>query len=214
MHIWRGSRLVATLTVERCAPAGRDRVMRPAFGYSTRKAAQVAAFFAMSEGGSIKVLKLAKLLYLADREHLNRYDMPILFDQFVSMDHGPVTSTTLDYVNGYQEDRANWDTFVTDRARYAVGLASPGIKADDLDELSDAELNTLQAVWAQFGPMDRYTVRDWTHEHCGEWEDPNGSSTPIPYERVLKFLGKEHHAVIAQEIESVRSLSKSLSLAQ
>lgn len=213
-RIWRGSRLVATLRVERRDPIGRDRVMRPAFGYSTRKAAQVAAFFAMSEGGSINVLKLAKLLYLADREHLGRFDMPILFDQFVSMDHGPVTSTTLDYVNGYQEDRANWDAFVTDRAQYAVGVASSGLGPDDLDELSDAELETLKHVWTQFGHMDRYTVRDWTHANCGEWEDPNGSSTPIPYERVLKFLGKEHHALIAQEIEAIRSLSRSISLAQ
>lgn len=213
-RIWCGSHLVAILILERRARTWREKVMRPSFGYSTRKAAQVAAFFAIGEGGSINVLKLAKLLYLADREHLRRFDMPILFDKFVSMDHGPVTSTTLNYVNGYEEDRANWDAFVTDRDRYAVGVASSSLTPDDLDELSDAELETLQAVWTQFGAMDRYTVRDWTHEHCGEWEDPNGSSTPIPYERVLKFLGKEHHAVIAQEIESIRSLSKSISLAQ
>lgn len=188
--------------------------MRATYGYNTRKAAQVAAFFAMSEGGSVNVLKLAKLLYLADREHLNRFDTPILFDQFVSMDHGPVTSTTLDYVSGYQEDRANWNSFITGRLGYSVGVASCKLSFEDLDELSDAEVETLEAVWGQFGHMSGYALRDWTHEHCGEWEDPNGSSTPIPYERVLKFLNKEHHAIIAQEIESLRSLSKSLSLAQ
>ena len=46
-------------------------------GYSARKAAQVAAFFAIKEGGAINVLKLAKLLYLSDREHLSQYDFPI-----------------------------------------------------------------------------------------------------------------------------------------
>lgn len=194
--------------------AGCARVMKPASGYKTRKAAQVAAFFALREGGSINVLKLAKLLYLADREHLQRFDMPILFDQFVSMDHGPVTSTTLDYVNGYQEDRTNWDTFITDRSGYSVGVASPDLTPADLDELSDAELDTLYTIWDRFGRLSRYDLRDWTHANCGEWEDPAGSSMPIPYERVLKFLGKEHHAAIAEEIESVRSLSKSLALAR
>lgn len=193
------------------APVGENM---PRYGYKTRKAAQVAAFFALKQGGSINVLKLAKLLYLGDREHLSRYDLPILFDSFVSMDHGPVTSTTLDYVNGYQEDRANWDTFVADRAGYDVGIASNNLTVDDLDELSDAEIDTMQAVWSEFGGMDRYTVRDWTHKNCGEWEDPRGSSAPIPYERVLKFLGKDHSGEIAQEIETVRSLDKALSYAQ
>src|SRR6478672_1543419 len=35
-------------------------------GYNVRKAAQVTAFFAKKEGGAIEVLKVAKLLYLAD----------------------------------------------------------------------------------------------------------------------------------------------------
>lgn len=185
----------------------------PRYGYKTRKAAQVAAFFALKEGGSINVLKLAKLLYLGDREHLSRYDLPILFDDFVSMAHGPVTSTTLDYVNGYQEDRTNWDTFVSDRSGYNVGVAAPQLTIDDLDELSDAEIDTLESIWAEFGKMDRYEIRDWTHRHCGEWEDPKGSSAAIPYERVLKFLGKKCSAEVAQEIETVRSLDRALSLA-
>lgn len=188
--------------------------MKPEDGYRPRKAAQVAAFFAMSEGGSIPVLKLAKLLYLADREHLTRFDMPILFDQFVSMDHGPVTSATLNLVNGYLEAPGDWDAFITDRASYSVGVALKSLSVDDLDELSDAEIETLRSVWSSFGHMTKYEIRDWTHDNCNEWEDPHGSSSPIPYERVLKFLGKGRHAEIADEIESVRALSRSLSLAR
>lgn len=187
--------------------------MHPA-GYRTRKAAQVAAFFAIKQGGAINVLKLAKLLYLGDREHLFRYDMPILFDQFVSMDHGPVTSTTLNFVNGYLEDGANWDTFISDRAGYNVGVVSGDLTIADLDELSDAEIGTLEHVWGQFGRMDRFTLRDWTHDNCSEWEDPKGSSSSIPYERVLKFLGKDHSAEIAEEIESLRAIDKVLSYTQ
>lgn len=183
-------------------------------GYKTRKAAQVAAFFALKQGGDINVLKLAKLLYLSDREHLSRHDLPILFDRFVSMDHGPVTSITLNYVNGYDEDRGNWDVFVTDRAGYHVGVAAPGLAVTDLDELSEVELETLEEVWGRFGQMGKYTIRDWTHAHCGEWEDPKGSSGPIPYERILKFLGKEKPDDIAEEIENIRSLDRALGCAR
>jgi hypothetical protein len=56
--------------------------------YNVRKAAQVTAFFAKKQGGAIDVLKVAKLLYCS----------------IVSMPHGPVTSMTLNYINGLEED--------------------------------------------------------------------------------------------------------------
>jgi len=182
-------------------------------GYNIRKAAQVTAFFAKKEGGAINVLKLAKLLYLADREFMSRYDFPILFDELVSMPHGPVTSMTLNLINGLSEDRDEWETFVVDRAQHMVGIAQD-FTIEQLDELSEAEVHVLDIVWDQFGHMDQWQLRNYTHENCPEWEDPHGSSTPIPYERVLKFLRKEHSAEIAEEIETQRSLDRFLAYAR
>jgi uncharacterized phage-associated protein len=179
-------------------------------GYSVRKAAQVTAFFAKKEGGAINVLKVAKLLYLADREFMSRYDFPILYDYLVSMPHGPVTSMTLNYINGLEDPRVHWDEFIESRAEFGVGLVRADISFDDLDELSEAEIHVLEATWDQFGHMRPFEIRDYTHVNCLEWEDPHGSSTPIPYERVLKFLRKEHSAEIAEEIEAQRSLDKFL----
>jgi uncharacterized phage-associated protein len=179
-------------------------------GYNVRKAAQVTAFFAKKEGGEIAVLKIAKLLYLADREFMARYDFPILFDYLVSMPHGPVTSLTLNYINGLEAERTQWEHFVVGRAGNIVGVARQEISVDELDELSDAEVHVLEATWDQFGHMTSWQLRNYTHAHCPEWEDPHGSSNPIPYERVLKFLGKEKSTEIAQEIDSLRSLDKSL----
>ena len=182
-------------------------------GYNVRKAAQVTAFFAVRQGGSINVLKLAGLLYLADREFMSRYDFPILFDHFVSMPHGPATSMTLNYINGLEEDQDQWGDFVESRAGYQVGLSRPKMSFDEFDELSDAELHVLEATWDQFGPMTSWEIRNWTHANCQEWEDPHGSSRPIPYVRVLKSLRKENSAEIAAEIETQRALGQSLEFA-
>jgi uncharacterized phage-associated protein len=179
-------------------------------GYNVRKAAQVTAFFAIKQGGAIEVLKVAKLLYLADREFMSRYNFPILFDCFVSMPHGPVTSMTLNYINGMEEQRDHWEDFVVGRAGNKVGVSRQDMSFDELDELSDAEVHVLEATWDQFGHMSSWAVRSYTHANCPEWEDPHGSSNPIPYERVLKFLHKENSAEIADEIESQRSLDKFL----
>lgn len=169
--------------------------------FNVRKAAQVVAFFARSEGGSINVVKLVKLLYLSDRENLNRYEFPILNDELVSMKHGPVTSATLDCINGAAPESDAWDEFVTDRANHMVGLAQ-AFEDAAFDELSEAELETLYAVWDRFGSMTKWQIRDWTHENLPEWEDPNGSSYRIPYSRVLKFLGKPKADQIEARIEA------------
>lgn len=166
--------------------------------FNTRKAAQVVAFFAREQGGSINVLKLTKLVYIADRAHMSAHDFPILADSFVSMNHGPVNSVTYEFVNGSAYSGADWEAFVTDRANHEVGAASPSVTDAELDELSRSELRTLHEVWGQFGKMGKWEIRDWTHDNCPEWEDPHGSSAPIPYERVFKFLGKTN----ADELEA------------
>lgn len=181
-------------------------------GYSVRKAAQVAAFFAIKQGGGINILKLAKLIYLADREFLSRYDHPILYDKLVSMPHGPVNSLTLNYVNGYIEDPENWDEYVSDREGHGVGVSRPDLGEADLTELSKAEIGVLGEVWQRFGRMSPYQLRNYTHENCPEWEDPQGSSNPIPYERILKYLGKDPKLIEALEeaLDDDRALSSAL----
>jgi uncharacterized phage-associated protein len=174
----------------------------------------VAAYFAKRSGGRINVLKLTKLIYLADRQFMESYDLPMLWDKLVSMPHGPVNSVTLNFVNGLLGDNADWDAFIADRENHLVGLANPDISLDELDELSRAESNVLAATWDKFGAMAPWQLRNYTHEHCPEWEDPDGSSAPIPYDRVLKYLGKEHAADTAQEIDSLRALDSALARAR
>lgn len=178
--------------------------------FNVRKAAQVAAFFALRQGGQINVLKLTKLIYLSDRKFMERYDIPILGDRLVSMDHGPVNSQTLNYINGTAESQL-WDSFLSDRAGHMVGLAHNGITEESLDELSDAETDVLREIWGQFGYMDRYAIRDYTHANCPEWEDPHGSSTPIRYAQVFKFLGKRASSELEDRILSERHIASHFS---
>lgn len=157
--------------------------------YNPRKAAQAIAYLAMKDRGCLPVLKAVKLVYLADRESLSRFGFPILEETHVSMPHGPVNSTTYSHINGEVRDDGGWGDFLRDREDHTVSVAE-GITDDDLDELSDADMACLDAVWDTFGEMDRWTLRDWTHDrdNIPEWEDPEGSSRPIPLERMLSYL--------------------------
>lgn len=159
--------------------------------FNERKAAQIAAFFIQQAGGTLNVLKLMKLLYLADREAMNRYDEPLTYDAMVSMKHGPVLSRVLECINGFQLDNVagGWDEWISDRANHEVSLRKT-FSREDLDELSEADMQILHDVFAQFGHMNQWQLSEYTHDHCKEWQDPQDSTLPISYRDVLLALGK------------------------
>lgn len=173
--------------------------------YNPHKAAQTIAFFAMQEGHAINVLKVIKLVYLADRESVRVRGFPIQQEARVSMPHGPVNSVTLGWVNGSCRDNGEWSSVLSDRANNRVGLCDANMTTDDLDELSARELDILQVVWGTFGHMDRFDLAEWTHdpENVPEWENPNGSSLPIPLERMMTAVGLDRPIERAREQESL-----------
>lgn len=160
--------------------------------YSEKKAAQVAACFLFLAHGRLPVLKLTKLLYLAERLSYQKYGEPMIGDQLVSMEHGPVLSKTLNRLNGLSPSvEGGWETWIADREGHDVALKDASCirsPEEDLLELSDADLEIVREVWHSFGHMGKYQIRDYTHDHCPEWEDPSGSSYPIELQKLLRTL--------------------------
>lgn len=157
------------------------------------RTAQAAAFLLFKAGGALPLMKLIKLMYLAERLSLQRYGEPITGDRLVAMPHGPVLSRTYDYVNGaLPSSEGGWDTWVTERNGYDVSLRDRSMirsAEEDLLRLSETDLEVLQETWNNFGHWDRWRLVNYTHsEACPEWHDPDGSSVPIEYKDLfLKF---------------------------
>lgn len=157
------------------------------------KTTQIATWLMARCGNPMDVLKLMKLLYLADRLALSRYGFTMTGDRMVSMPHGPVLSQTLDLINGAGPTAQNgWDAKIADRAGRRISLRD-GVQSDRdaLDELSDTDVALLEQIAGEFGSMSAWDLREYTHKHCPEWVDPNGSSQPIRYEDVYKAIGVE-----------------------
>lgn len=180
--------------------------------FSEQKVAQMAAYFLNRRGGRMAYLKLMKLLYLADRESMDRYSAPISDDHHVSMTHGPVLSNTLNLITGQVESPA-WRSWVSPDARYQVSLSRPVTDRDELDELSDADIEILEFVWKKFGHMDRWQIRQYTHDECAEWEDPGNSSMPIDPRSLFVALGhtRERADAEAREIFERKALGRIVS---
>jgi len=159
--------------------------------YNEKKAAEAAAFFLFRANGRMPILKLMKLLYLAERSSYKQFGEPIIGDKLVSMPHGPVLSLTYQHVNGEKNSvEGGWDTWVSDRAHYDVSLQDPSSlrSTDDLLELSDDDVFVLEQTWDQFGHLNKWQIRDYTHMYCPEWKDPNGSMIPMDYEDLFRAL--------------------------
>lgn len=186
--------------------------------YEPKKAAQLIAALILKAGGeTINLLKAVKLVYLIDRESIRRYGFPVLDEPRVSMPRGPVNSTTYSHINGeYDLEACGWSEILQDRANHKIALAHQGVAFDDLDELSDADLECVEAVWAQFGHMSQWDLVDWTHnpKNIPEWEDPNGGSTVIPLQRILHSVGVENAEDFADVSKAMKAADRAFESAR
>ena len=184
-------------TVETGADSSQ-RTARIMTRFDERKTTAAAAYLLDKASGKMPYIKLIKLLYLADRESWRRYDRPITGDRYVSMKFGPVLSTTYDLIRREDpEGGSPWSkTIVT--SGYEAKLQGSA----DLGPLSDVEIEILDEVYQFTEKMDRWRLCDLTHSFS-EWKDPEGSSTSIPPEEILKALGKSVEEIDAARQESV-----------
>lgn len=166
--------------------------------YREDKATQAAAYLLNLHEGVMAYMKLIKLLYVADRVTLLKYGRPITYDNYYSLDRGPILSKTLDLITegSPRGETEYWTKYISEPIGYTVRLA------DDCppDELSDAECSILDLVNEQFGHYDRWALVDLLHKKLPEWNNPHGSAIPITYASI--FEAAERDGDEAEDIEA------------
>ena len=155
--------------------------------YREDKATQAAGVLLARHGRRMNHMKLIKLLYFADRAALIKWGRPITFDWYYSLRHGPVLSFTLNRINEDPEPGkvSYWHQFISERREHEVEL----VQDAPTDQLSKAELELLDMVFAKFGRMNQWQLRDFSHKYFGEWRDPENSALPIAIEDILRAGG-------------------------
>lgn len=69
------------------------------FQFNESKGVEVLAYIA-SRWADITAFYASKVLFFAEKSHLNRYSRPIVGDTFIAMPNGPVPSTLYDFIKG------------------------------------------------------------------------------------------------------------------
>jgi len=183
--------------------------------FNEKKASQAAAYFLYRSGPAMQmpVLKLMKLLYLAERRSFERFCEPMIGDRLVSMPHGPVLSLTYNHLNGELDSvEGGWDSWMGVREGHDVAIRNPEqlrSPEEDLLELSDSDLEILNEIWNDFGHMSKYEIRDYTHNYCPEWKDPKGSMIPMTFGdlfRALEFSSEKADKCL-QHLQSLKAVN-------
>jgi uncharacterized phage-associated protein len=174
--------------------------------FNEAKATQAAARLLTLRGGRMSCIKLVKLLYLAEREALLRWGIPITSDRFVSLDIGPVVGRICELAQGEPAPNSAriWRRFISDPEHYEVHLlADPGSS-----ELPARELSLIEEIFEQHGRQDRWSLVEYTRA-LPEWTYPDGSALPIEHRDILKSAGKTE-----AEISRIEEALESAALAE
>jgi len=159
--------------------------------FDAEKAAHMSAYLLFQAGGTMKHMKLIKLLYLAEREGLRRCGWFMSNDVLFSLPHGLILYDTLNLINRDIDNSETWNQLISERKPdYTVSLERD-IELEELDELSIADVEVLEDTWQKFGAKDEFWLSEYMQnpENCPEWENPGKSSKPVSLNTVLISVG-------------------------
>jgi uncharacterized phage-associated protein len=151
------------------------------FRISEEKAIEALVWIA-NEWENITPFYLSKVLFIAEKEHLNRYGRPVIADTYIAMPYGPVPSTVRDYVEGnylfsdFADDIA--EAVEVNRAtRYPEIRAK---RSPRLDVFSASDIECMRDALNKCRHVSFGTLSGWTHLEKAWLSAP--SNGPMDYE--------------------------------
>ena len=146
------------------------------FAFNDEKALEVLAFIANEKPG-LTPLYVSKILFFAEKWHINRYGRPIIADTYIAMARGPVPSTVKNFID------ANWDwvdrpqgyedalNITVDHRRFRVVM--PGPRKPKIAFLSETDMGCLREAinyCVNKTPDELSTIthfeKSWRNAHC------------------------------------------------
>lgn len=180
------------------------------------KIVHAIAFFASRGVRDLTKMKVAKLLYFADKAHLRRHGRLITGDTYFCMDHGPVPSVALALMDGAL-GKTSTDWARTEPLFHRVLTVEHGGQAGDLavfrariepdpDVFSDSDLEVLAEVCGRYGSMTASDLRNLSHleldDIAAEAQRGGAKRQPMPIEGFLMGLPEVEKQEILGILES------------
>jgi len=150
--------------------------------YGIKKLIDIITIFA-NNNQKLDILRISKLLYFIDKEHLIKYgkdvlgDIVVRGDKYYRFDYGPVPSQTLDLLNELFDSDSEYNVagnrikknilseYLEFISSYQLKLKKPS----NFEALSSSEIEIIQAVLKNLGSLNtsdlvELSIRDATWE--------------------------------------------------
>jgi uncharacterized phage-associated protein len=129
-----------------------------------------ALHYVLKRVGAASKLKLVKLLYLADKYHLQLFGRTITADDFIAMKRGPVGSATKDILDFDQDWLDTEDVKYSERFLERIGDFDYEAKpiACEYEMLSETDKKALDYILDKFGSFSHGQLIELTHKFP-EW---------------------------------------------
>ena len=173
------------------------------FPIDAKKATHAVARLIEKSGGSADYLRVAKLIYLADRKSLLARGIPIVGGHYFSMKRGPTIGEIMDFVQ--RQNAPDWKATISPRHDNTLRLKA----LPDFGALSEAEMEILDGIVKEHEGKSTGQLVDWCHTHCKEYEDvPTGKRKDISVESILRAEKRDERKIsrVVREAESLAKL--------
>jgi len=103
--------------------------------------------------------KISKILYYADKKHLDKYGRLITGDRYIKMDHGPVPSWIYDVIKHNADNQ---------QILQVNGFNVKALRKPKLEELSESDIECLKKSIEEHGSKNFLQLREESHDET--WE--------------------------------------------
>src|SRR4029079_17679981 len=107
------------------------------FSFNEKKALEALVLVA-NEWPGITAFYASKAVFLADKNHLNKFGRPVVGDRYIAMDNGPVPSVIYDWFKGNIDRMADPQAIVDsiEFNRNAKYVSASALREPELEYLS------------------------------------------------------------------------------
>lgn len=137
---------------------------------------------------SASLHSISKILYLADKRHLERFGRLISGDRYIAMEFGPVPSAIYDMMkvaDNRDSIDADWDAIIKESFAIQGGRYVKPLRKTNMDMLARSEVECFDHTIKKYGRKTFGQLTDLTHDAA--WKGV-GENQPISLEAIARTL--------------------------
>lgn len=173
---------------------------RISFRMNYEKAVEALVLLAKLKPG-IDIYHISKVLFYADKRHLNLYARPVLGDDYICMQHGPVPSGVRDLLT----ENAWLSPDLIDKVAEALEIEGRhrnlrAKREPDLSLFSETDIECLEWSLREYGDKPFSKLRDLTHKETCYLVA--GTNEPIDYRYMVDETNPNRAEILSEMEES------------